>query len=59
MCTASVCGIWLPGAEQDPEKLARTNLLLNAVRVEAQVVCVGQPMVIVGDFCVIPCLVGV
>ena len=37
------------GAEVDPQKLALTDKLLQAVMAEAQVVCVGQPMLIVGD----------
>ena len=48
------------GAEEDPEKLTLTDRLLDAVLAEAQVVCVGQPMRIVGDVKadagVIPCL---
>ena len=47
------------GAEHDPEKLALTNRLLDAVLAEAQVGCVGQQVPIVGDFNaeagVIPC----
>ena len=48
------------GAEEDAEKLRLTDHLLQAVLVEAQVVCVGQPMLIAGDLnadpAVIPCL---
>ena len=48
------------GAEEDPGKLQLTDRLLQAVLAEAQVVCVGQPMLIAGDLnadpAVIPCL---
>ena len=48
------------GAEEDAEKLRLTDCLLQAVLVEAQVVCTGQPMLIAGDLnadpAVIPCL---
>ena len=48
------------GAEEDAEKLRLTDRLLQAVLAEAQVVCVGQPMLIAGDVNadsgVIPCL---
>ena len=48
------------GAEEDADKLRLTDHLLQAVLVEAQVVCVGQPMLIAGDLnadpAVIPCL---
>ena len=48
------------GAEEDSDKLALTNKLLNAVLAEAQVVCGGQPVLIAGDLYanleVIPCL---
>ena len=48
------------GAEEDAEKLRLTDHLLQAVLVEAQVVCVGQPVLIAGDLnadlAVIPCL---
>ena len=48
------------GAEEDAEKLQLTDRLLQAVLAEAQVVCIGQPMLIVGDLnadlAVIPCL---
>ena len=48
------------GAEEDSEKLRLTDRLLQAVLAEAQVVCVGQPMLIAGDLnadpAVIPCL---
>ena len=37
------------GAEDDAEKLQLTDRLLQAVLAEAQVVCVGQPMLIAGD----------
>ena len=47
------------GAE-DADQLLLTDKLLQAVLAEAQVVCVGQPMLIVGDLnadpAVIPCL---
>ena len=49
------------GAEEDAEKLRLTDRLLQAVLAEAQVVCIGQPMLIAGDLnadpAVIPCLV--
>ena len=48
------------GAEEDAEKLRLTDRLLQAVLAEAQVVCIGQPMLIAGDLnadpAVIPCL---
>ena len=48
------------GAEEDSEKLRLTDKLLQAVLAEAQVVCVGQPMLVAGDLnadpAVIPCL---
>ena len=48
------------GAEEDAEKLQLTDKLLQAVLAEAQVVCIGQPMLIAGDLnadpAVIPCL---
>ena len=48
------------GAEEDAEKLRLTDRLLQAVLAEAQVVCVGQPMLIAGDLnadpAIIPCL---
>ena len=47
------------GAEDDADKLKPTDRLLQAVLAEAQVVCVGQPMLIAGDLnadpAVIPC----
>ena len=48
------------GAEEDPDKLLLTNKLLQAVLAEAQVVCVGWPLLVAGDLnakpCVKPCL---
>ena len=48
------------GAEEDSEKLLLTDKLLQAVLAEAQVVCVGQPLLFTGDLNadpgVIPCL---
>ena len=48
------------GAEEDAEKLRLTDGLLQAVLAEAQVVCLGQPLLIAGDLnadpAVIPCL---
>ena len=48
------------GAEDDAEKLMLTDRLLQAVLAEAQVICIGQPMLIAGDLnadpTVIPCL---
>ena len=37
------------GAEEDADKLRLTDRLLQAVLAEAQVACVGQPMLIAGD----------
>ena len=37
------------GAEEDADQLQLTDKLLQAVLAEAQVVCVGQPMLIAGD----------
>ena len=48
------------GAEEDADQLLLTDRLLQAVRAEAEVVCVGQPMLIAGDLnadpAVLPCL---
>ena len=48
------------GAEDDPDKLGLTDKLLQGVLAEAQVVCIGQPLLIFGDInadpAVIPCL---
>ena len=48
------------GAEEDADKLRLTDKLLQAVLAEAQVVCIGQPMLIAGDLsadpAVMPCL---
>ena len=48
------------GTDEDAEKLRFTDRLLQAVLAEAQVVCVGQPMLVAGDLnadpAVIPCL---
>ena len=43
---------------EDAEKLALSDRLLQAVLAEAQVVCVGQPMLIAGDL-IILCLAKV
>ena len=47
-------------AEDDAEQLLLTDKFLQAVLAEAQVVCVGQPLLIAGDMnagpAVIPCL---
>ena len=52
--------MWVPGAEEDSEGLLLTDKLLQAVLAEAQVVCVGQPLLIAGNLNanpgVIPCL---
>ena len=48
------------GAEEDADQLLLIDKLLQAVLAEAQVVCVGQPILIAGDLnadpAVIPCL---
>ena len=48
------------GAEEDADQLLLIDKLLQAVLAEAQVVCVGQPILITGDLnadpAVIPCL---
>ena len=48
------------GAEEDADQLQLPDKLIQAVLAEAQVVCVGQPMLIAGDLnaapAVIPCL---
>ena len=53
-----VCGY--QGAEEYAEKLQLTDRLLQAVLAEAQVVCIGQPLLIAGDLnadpAVFPCL---
>ena len=55
-----VCCLRYQGVEEDPEKLSLTDRLLNTVLAEAQVVCVGQLVLIVGDFHadpgIVPCL---
>ena len=52
--------LWYQRVEEDAEKLRLTDRLLQAVLVEAQMVCVGQPVLVAGDFNVdppvIPCL---
>ena len=57
---SSFCCLWLSRAEEDAEKLQLTDRLLQAVLAEAQVVCIGQPMLIAGDLnadpATIPCL---
>ena len=48
-CVGSlVCCLWVSAAEDDSEKLSLADELLNAVLAEAQVVCVGQPMLLWG-----------
>ena len=57
VCPTSDCGVvhlflWsmgIRGRREDSEKLSLTDKLLRAVLAEAQVVCVGQPLLIVGD----------
>ena len=48
------------GAEEDPDKLQLADELLQAVLAKAQVVCLGQPLLIAVDLnadpAVIPCL---
>ena len=48
------------GAEDDSDQLLFTDKLLQAVLAEAQVVCVGQPLLVAGDLSadpfVFPCL---
>ena len=48
------------GAEDDADQLSLADKLLQAAFAEAQVVCIGQPMLITGDLhadpAVIPCL---
>ena len=50
----------IKGTEEDAGELRLTDRFLQAILAEAQVVCVGQPMLIVCDFnadpAVIPCL---
>ena len=47
-------------AEENADQLLLTDKLLQAVLAEAQVVCIGQPLLIAGDLnadlAVIPCL---
>ena len=47
------------GAEEDADQLQLTDKLLQAVLAEAQVVCVGQPMLIAGDFNADPAVIPV
>ena len=42
-----VCGF--QGAEEESEQLLLTEKLSQAVLAEAQVVCIGQPLLIAGD----------
>ena len=48
------------GAEEEADQLQLTDKLLQAVLAEAQVACIGQPMLTAGDLnadpAVIPCL---
>ena len=37
------------GAEEDADQLQLSDKLLLAVLVEAQVICIGQPLLIAGD----------
>ena len=57
---SSFCCLWLSGAEEDSDPLLLTDKFLQAVLAEAQVVCIGQPVLIAGDLnadpAVIPCL---
>ena len=50
----------IKGAEEDADQFLLTDKLLQAVLAEAQIVCVGQPLLIAGDLnadpAVIPCL---
>ena len=46
------------GAEEDAEKLQLTDRLLQAVLAEAQVVCIGQPMLIAGDLNADPAVIS-
>ena len=39
----------IKGAEEDADQLLLTDKLLQAVLAEAQIVCVGQPLLIAGD----------
>ena len=45
------------GAEEDSDKLQLTDKLLQAVLDEAQVVCIGQPLLIAGDFFADPAVI--
>ena len=51
------------GAEKDADQLLLSHKLLQAVHAEAQVACIGQPLLIAGDLnadpAVIPCLAKV
>ena len=51
-----VCGY--QGADEDAEKLQLTDRLLQAVHAEAQVVCIGQPMLIAGDLNADPAVIS-
>ena len=57
---SSVRSLWVSRSGEDSEKQQLTDKLLQAVLAEAQVVCVGQPMLIAGDMnadpAVIPCV---
>ena len=44
-----LCSVRLSGAEEDSEKLFLNDILLQAVLAEAQVVCVGKPLLVAGD----------
>ena len=47
------------GAEEDADQLQLTDKLLQAVLAEAQVVCIGQPMLIAGDLNADPAVIPV
>ena len=47
------------GAEEDVDQLKLAEKLLQAVLAEAQVVCVGQPMLIAGDLNADPAIIGI
>ena len=47
------------GADEDADQLQLTDKLLQAVLAEAQVVCIGQPMIIAGDLNADPAVIPV
>ena len=54
---SSFCCLWLSGAEEDADQLQLTDKLLEAVLADAQVVCIGQLLLIAGDLTADPVVI--